>query len=220
MNQHGKVMFLIIIGAAAFVIGIAGFSVMLGVFSSAEPNTEQQAEADAAEGEATRSNEWAELEDLEKELLGVETAGKEIDFDDMMAQAEKDAKETIGDDSAAVAAWLDREKAKLVLERQDIDAKLKLLQDRKKELDTQEQRLKQIIAKVEQMESARVGSLAKLYDGMKPAQVAPLLVKLPDESTVQVLLKMKPANAARILGELSPSRAASISAQMLTLSEE
>ena len=213
-------MFLIIIGAAAFVIGIAGFSVMLGVFSSAEPNTEQQAEADAAEGEATRSNEWAELEDLEKELLGVETAGKEIDFDDMMAQAEKDAKETIGDDSAAVAAWLDREKAKLVLERQDIDAKLKLLQDRKKELDTQEQRLKQIIAKVEQMESARVGSLAKLYDGMKPAQVAPLLVKLPDESTVQVLLKMKPANAARILGELSPSRAASISAQMLTLSEE
>jgi len=220
VNQHGKVMFLIIIGAAAFVIGIAGFSVMLGVFSSAEPNTEQQAEADAAEGEATRSNEWAELEDLEKELLGVETAGKEIDFDDMMAQAEKDAKETIGDDSAAVAAWLDREKAKLVLERQDIDAKLKLLQDRKKELDTQEQRLKQIIAKVEQMESARVGSLAKLYDGMKPAQVAPLLVKLPDESTVQVLLKMKPANAARILGELSPSRAASISAQMLTLSEE
>ena len=220
MNQNGKVMFLIIIGAAAFVIGIAGFSIMLGVFSSAEPNTEQMAEADAAAEENAKSNEWAELVDLEKELLGIEPAGKEVDFDDMMAQAEKDAKETIGDDSAAVAAWLDREKAKLVLERQDIDAKLKLLQDRKKELDTQEQRLKQIIAKVEQVESARVGSLAKLYDGMKPAQVAPLLVKLPDESTVQVLLKMKPANAARILGELSPSRAASISAQMLTLSEE
>ena len=44
----------------------------------------------------------------------------------------------------------------------------------------------QLLGRVNQIESNRLNALAKLYDGMKPNQVAPLINKLTDEQAVQV----------------------------------
>lgn len=224
LSQRGSTMILIIIGVAVFVLAIAGFSLMLGVFSSSDQDS-QDAEAAGEVLPADSSghkgkDQFSEIDELEKQLMGMDGLSGARDLDDVAALAEKNALEISEEDSLAVVSWLDKEKARLSLERKEIESKLKLLEEKKKELDNQEYRMKQIVVKIEQVEAARVGALAKLYDDMKASQVAPLIMKLPEEKAVQVLLKMKPSNAAEILGAINPTRAASISARMITLTEE
>jgi flagellar motility protein MotE (MotC chaperone) len=218
-------LFLIIIGAVVFVAAIGIFSLTMGVLSS-PPTADEGSEAATKQQEAVKSetsnegqedDDLTEMEKLEKELFQAEDVSEADDLDDLMALVEEEEKsEKPGmseEDSIEAVKWLDEEKAKLAEERSELKAL-------KKDLDRQEYRLKQLIAKTSQVESARINSLAKLYDGMKAAQVAPLINKLTEEQAVQILLKMKPANAAKLLGSLSPDRAARISARMITLSEE
>jgi len=211
-------MLLIIIAAGVFVVGIGVFSVVMGVFSSL-PTAESVAPPDslsettAAAVADSAGKDLSELEKLEKEIFGDKPPIKADDLDDMMGQADTEESDTSTEDSLAALNWIETEKAKLAAERTDLNRM-------KKQIETREYQLKQVISQVNQLQSDRIGSLAKLYDGMKPAQVAPLINKLTDEQAVQVLLKMKPANAAKILGVLNPDRAATISANMITLNEE
>ncbi|MEZ5359891.1 MAG: hypothetical protein R3F48_13820 [Candidatus Zixiibacteriota bacterium] len=225
-------MMMIVISVVVFVVAIAGFSFMMGVFSSPEQTAEegtegeQTAEVSHDAGKEAKADEpsedeeyLAEIAKLEQELFGIDDVSQAEDMDDIMALAEEDGASQGGasgmteKDSIEASKWLESEKAKLAAQRKEIE-------DKMKELDKQEYRLKQLIAKKNQMQSARVASLAKLYDGMKPDQVAPLIVKLDEEQAVDVLLKMKPGNAAKILGSISPDRAARISSRMITLTEE
>jgi flagellar motility protein MotE (MotC chaperone) len=209
---------LIIIGVVVLVAGIGGFSMIMGVFST-PPEADEEKAAEKKTEKAAKSNAEKQQENLsdtellEKELFGVDDLEDAKDMDDLVKLIDDQKSGMSEEDSIEAVNWLDAEKAKLLTERVELD-KLK------KEMDAQEYQLKQLIAKRNQMESTRIGALAKLYDGMKASQVAPLLTKLTDEQAVQILLKMKPANAAKILGSLSPDRAARISAKMITLSEE
>lgn len=217
-------LFLIIIGVVVFVAAIGIFSLTMGVFSSpptadegSDAATEQQKAAKSKASDDDQDDDLTEMEKLEKELFQIEDVSEADDLDDLLAMVEEEEKsEKPGmskEDSIEAVKWLDEEKAKLADERSELEAL-------KKDMDRQEYRLKQLIAKTSQVESARINSLAKLYDGMKAAQVALLITKLTEEQAVQILLKMKPAKAAKLLGSLSPDRAARISARMITLSEE
>ena len=227
-GKSNGLMKMIIIGVIVFVVGIAAFSFMMGVFSApesadSEQSSEQASETkdshenadgkEASEADTAGDDYLSDIAKLENELFGIHEVGDAKDMDDIMTLVDDDERGMTVEDSAKAVKWLDKEKTKITKDRAELDA-------RKKELDTQEYRLKQIIANVNQMQSARMGSLAKLYDGMKPEQVAPLLVKLSEDQAVGILLKMKPGNAAKILGSISPDRAARISARMITLSEE
>ncbi len=213
---------MIIVSVAAFAICIGVFSFTMGLFSSAPADSQDESGDETAEvadstGHAKSSaskkdHELSDIEAMEAELFAREGLDNVEDMDDLMKMVE-DRDKISEKDSLKAQAWIDTEKAKLKVERKELDS-------RQKELDRQEYRLTQIMEKVNQMTAARVGSLAKLYDGMKAQQVAPLLNKLTDEQSVMVLLKMKPANAAKLLGALSPDRAARISAKMITLAEE
>lgn len=214
--------FIIIVAAVAFVIAIGVFSLILGVFSStptANENSKKSGQVTAKQADEGDSK-LTELEKLEKELDQVDGVADAEDMDDLMdlVEAEEEQEQLIAsgmskEDSVTAVEWLKGEKTKLAKERAD-------LEQLKSDLDKQEYQFKQLITQVNQIESARINALARLYDGMKADQVAPLLNKLTEEQAVQVLLKMKPANAAKILGSLSPDRAASISARMITLSGE
>ncbi len=208
----------IIIGAGLFVAAIVAFSVILVVFSSGPTVTEDPSSADATEQAAadtsvSEDNDSIDVEALEKQIFGAIQLDK-LDGGTDGAGIDGDLQASASDtDSIDDAAWLKAEKEKLDAERTELETL-------KRDMDAQENRIKKLLAQIEKMESSRVNALAKLYDGMEAARVAPLLNQLTDEQAVQILMRMKPANAAKILGVMSPNRAASISARMINLTEE
>jgi flagellar motility protein MotE (MotC chaperone) len=205
------------IGLAVFAVGIGAFSYMLGVFSS--PSAADPAASKATDSTAVASankpmvEDTSDIDALEQKIFGQEknplNAG---DMDDIVRMADTMPAVKASADSAAAVPAID-EKAQLDQQRADIE-------QQKKQLEQERVQVEQLIAKSSVMESSRITALARLYDGMKPAQVVPLIIKLTDDQAVLVLLKMKPANAARVLGELPPEAGGRLSARMITLTEE
>jgi flagellar motility protein MotE (MotC chaperone) len=219
-KKSGGMIKTILIAAGAFVIAIGGFSYMLGVFSSSPQEAETEvlsAEPDSLTHDVEQAqidsiNEEAEIAALENEIFGMDGAhGGSID-DYIGIMNEKESRLTVGD-SIATMDWITAEKKRLAAWDAELAAK-------KNKLDAQETRLEQIIAQVNQIESARIGALAKLYEGMKAEQVAPLLSQLTDNQAVHVLMRMKSTNAAKVLESLNPEFAARISSNMITLNKE
>ena len=207
---------MILIGVAAFVVAIGIFSFVMGVFSTS-PKAENDAPPPAAtDSVSTPMNDVTEdqalIENMEKEIFGGNdsSGGEKVTIADTQQAISPTPVTAI--DSVTPVEQINAEKAQLAQER----AELEVL---RRELDEKEQRLEKLLAQTDKVETSRVNALAKLYNGMKPAQVAPLLSKLTDEQAIQVLLQMKPASAAKILGAMNPERAASISASMITLTE-
>lgn len=117
------------------------------------------------------------------------------------------------EDSVDTLSWIQKEMARLAEEKM-------LLEKQRKELQAMEYKVDQSLVKIQQAESARIINLARLYDGMKPEQVAKLFGSLDDDVIIAILPRMKPANAAKILAVLPPKRAARISTQMITVLED
>ncbi|MFH1701061.1 MAG: hypothetical protein ABIE07_10785 [Candidatus Zixiibacteriota bacterium] len=210
---------LIIIGVVGFVICVGAFSFFMGVFSNTPVGS--GGKADGLTGKRLGENSKTESKNSEEEITAEIIARENELFgrQDMVAMensrkpSENAVRGMTKSDSIKAVNWLNLEKEKLASEKTKLDA-------RKIELDRSEAHLRTLLTKKDQLESERISSLAKLYDGMKAEQVAPLINKLTIKQAVDVLLKMKPANAARILGALKPDRAALISAEMITLSKE
>ena len=207
-------------GLAVFAVAVGAFSFMMGVFSSS-PQT-GDASTKAADSNAVALTHKPIVEDtsdidaLEQKIFGEEKSPLAAnDLDDIVRMADTmPAVPAAVDTSTATPATpaVDAE-TKLAQERADIEEK-------KKQLEQERIQVEQLMAKSSVMESSRITALARLYDGMKPAQVAPLITKLTDDQAVLVLLKMKPANAARVLGQLPAEAGARLSARMITLTEE
>jgi flagellar motility protein MotE (MotC chaperone) len=116
-------------------------------------------------------------------------------------------------DSVDTLNWIDREMQKIAVERDS-------LQRLKEDLQKLDKKVTQASNRLDQAEAARLTKLARLYDGMKPAEVASLFENLPDSVIVLILPKMKPAHASKILGLMKPKRAASISTKLITVTEQ
>jgi len=63
-----------------------------------------------------------------------------------------------------------------------------------------------------QEQEASADHLAKVYENMKPAQAAPIIVALDMETILDVMSRMRERQAARILASMPPATAAIISA--------
>jgi flagellar motility protein MotE (MotC chaperone) len=207
---------LIIIAAGAFFITIGVFSLFMGVFSPPPP-AEKEIQSDSLPEQASETTEagtddQSVIDSLEQLLFGQGEVDAG-DLDELLELAEEQESGMSQEDSLDAINWLEAEKAKLAAERKKLD-------DLNKKIDAREHQLKQLLSRVNELQSSRVSALAKLYDGMKASQVAPLIIKLTEEQAVHVLLNMKPNNAAKVLEVLDPNRAARISANMITLNEE
>jgi hypothetical protein len=141
--------------------------------------------------------------ELMKELgfLGYESWDKA----DSAAKAVQDSADTIN--------WLQAEMNRLAAEKAAIDSQ-------RRELDSVNMRVTQGLDKIERAEDARLAALAKLYDSMKPEEVAKLFENLDDTIIVQILPRLKPVNAAKVLALMPPKRAAYISTQLISIAEE
>ena len=114
-------------------------------------------------------------------------------------------------DTLTAEQWIEREKKTLAAE--------KVAQDRReRELNLRERDIDQKLTKLQQIKASKYNDLAKLYDGMKPEQVARLIIKLDNKTIVAILPRMKRANASKILGLMPPERGARISREMIAYS--
>lgn len=208
-----------VLGVAVFLLAVGVFSFTMGLFNSLKSPAQTPTSSDVP-GQVTEAKQDSlgrPLDSLSSDSARdssyINKLRKAENMDEIVALAQKADSTQAVRDSLSKPESIEEERAKLAKEKSDLET-------RKKELDEQEKRLQQLLAKVSEVEAGRISALVKLYDGMKSAQVAPLISQLTDEQAVRILMKMKPANAAKVMGELNPTLAARISAKMITLSEE
>ncbi len=147
--------------------------------------------------------------------LDIDTAAimKELAFLDFNPEKKSDSSQSAVRDSSDTLNSIQKEFAKLQEEKVTIENK-------KKELEALDAKVNQGLQKLQQVESARMVSLARLYDGMRPEEVAKLFENLDDSMVVAILPRMKAANAAKLLALLPPKRAALISTQLISVVEK
>jgi flagellar motility protein MotE (MotC chaperone) len=147
--------------------------------------------------------------------LDIDTAAimRELAFLDYNPEKKADSSPSAVRDSSDTLNWIQKEMAKLEEEKASVENK-------KKELQTLDARVNQGLEKLQQAESTRLVSLARLYDGMRPEEVAKLFENLDDSMVVAILPRMKAANAAKLLALLPPKRAALISTQLISVVEK
>lgn len=116
------------------------------------------------------------------------------------------------EDSLAAVNWLEKENKRLAEKEKELAA-------REKELNILDKKVTQKILKIEQAESARITSLAKLYDGMDARAVSSLMANLDDATVVSILPRMKQKNASAVLQLMPSQRAARLSKQMITIAD-
>jgi flagellar motility protein MotE (MotC chaperone) len=230
-KPKSDMMMYIIVGVGALVVTVG---VMLGLMSGEHPksaevedSSEESAEHSDAHGSEDAEQEtpdiFSELDDLSF-LADTQFAdpteeadnsdGHDSDVKKRSGSRRKSANSNVSvtaSDSVEAMTWIEAEKKK-------ITARNKALDEKAKRLEALERAVNQKLTKVDQAEAARLSGLAKLYNGMKPEQVARMLVKLNDKTIVAILPRMKSAQAAKILGLLPASRGARISQEMITLS--
>lgn len=114
------------------------------------------------------------------------------------------------EDSIKEMNWLDKEKHRL----KNWEDSLAIVE---KDLKKLNQSVSQKLIRIEQVESARTSTLAKLYNGMDSKAVARLMANLDDNTIVSILPRMKMSKASQVLSLFSPKRAANLSKKMITI---
>ncbi len=96
----------------------------------------------------------------------------------------------------------------------------KALEELQKSLEKREQEIARKMLVIDQAQSNRVATLAKLYDSMDPSQAAAVMQGIDDETIVMILPRMKTQNAAGVLSQLPPQRASLLSKKMISIADE
>jgi len=182
---------LIVVGLVTFVIFLGVFSYMMGVF---DPKPTATAEGP---GPAVPAADSAQP-DAQKFVS---------DFG--RAAAAVEASQTGGVDTIGALSELDRRHKEIAAEEADLLAQ-------RQELATLKSQVEQLLSQKKAIAGEKVLYLAKLLDGMKQEELAPLMAKLDDKTILAVLPSMKPQNASKVLALLPPERAAQLSTQLLT----
>lgn len=142
-----------------------------------------------------------------KEQLGF------LDFDPATGDMGDGFAQMSVEDSLEQVSWLVTEKKRLEELQAKLDKRAKTQQKLEKKLNKQ-------IVRIEQAESSRISTLARLYDGMEPRSVAKLVANLDDNTVVSIIPRMKQKNASLMLGMMPPKRAARLSKKLITISDE
>lgn len=88
------------------------------------------------------------------------------------------------------------------------------IEDKVKELEALREEIKGLIGQVDSQEQARLQSLVKIYQTMKPREAAAILEGLEMNVTLDVLEKMQETKSAPILASMNPQKASEITVEM------
>lgn len=211
----------IILGVGGVVLLGAGIFVALMFFGGEQAQQPEDTESEAtahveAEPETEADEDDPMFDDLfadeyDQDVLDQITENlAALDWEPDAGEMEDETISMSVEDSIEAVNWLEQEKTKLAQLQSDIDA------DRKG-LDRLDREVTAKILRIEQAESMRVNSLAKLYDGMDARAVTRLMANLDDATVVSLLPRMKSKNASAVLQLLPSKRAARLSKQMITI---
>jgi len=182
---------LIVVGLVTFVVFLAAFSYMMGVFNPKPP-----ARADAPGPAAPAAD-------------STQTQAQQFVSDFGRAAAAVEASQTSGVDTMAQLSELDQRHKEIAAE----EASLRV---ERQELTALKSQVEQLLSQKKAIAGEKVLYLAKLLDGMKQEELASLMAKLDDKTILVVLPSMKPQNASKVLALLPPERAAQLTTQLLT----
>ena len=190
----------IIIGAGAFVIFLAGFSFLMGVFSpSAEPVADQSAVvedsashgtgASAHKGDSATS-EWGE--GYEDPVI--------ITSDSIMSE----------EDSVAQVKWYQAQRQEIEEERTKLRVEAAQVKHLKMEYET-------LLNRVEGIEHENIANMAKLFETMKAEEVARIMENIPNSKVGMILQKMKKQSASDVMASMPAERAARITMELIDI---
>lgn len=240
-KKKGGLLKLILMGVGVLVL-IGGVSFTTLIFLSDDKvesadDTENvkshSDEADKSESDASKEKEGkssqsgihdedygelgdAELENMltEEEMSMIDKIQSTLDILDFEPEMSELGLEILStEDSIAEVNWIEQEKTKL-------SSREAILNKRQKKLETLDRNVSKKIIRLDQAESSRISTLAKLYDNMEARSVAQLMANLDDETVVSILPRMKIKNASAVLSLLPARRAANLSKQMITIAEK
>lgn len=219
--MEGAMVKYILFGVAGIVlvIGIA-FATLLFMGGTKSESVPEDARRETAEVDAFNAQdsphepESLALEELDQSVIDMIMENLAVlDYEPKPSDLEENEAGMSVEDSVEAVNWLQQEKTALSQKENELDT-------RQRELERLDKQVTQKILRIEQVESARVASLAKLYDGMDSRAVAKLMANLDDETVVSILPRMKIKNASAVLQLLPPRRAAKLSKRMITIAEK
>lgn len=110
----------------------------------------------------------------------------------------------------------DYENRKLTLDQKEMDMRKEqdVIDHQKDSLSVVKQQLDELMGQKEQVKLDRIKKLAKVYEGMRPEEAAPILSELDDLTIVSILLEMENRRVSKILGQMTPDRATEISQRL------
>lgn len=191
----------IIISLGVFVLSLAGFSWMEGLFGP-PPEAPRAEVIEAAMPEA--------LAQPAAEADRNSMARQEARPGSLLDDALNPGKDTT--DHSAEVVWIEQEKKNLKLERVALNKKLL-------EIQALEKDVRALLGQVEQKKTQRVIMMAKLYDSMDPEAVARQINNMGDKTVITLLPQMNTRTAAKVMALLDPKRAANITTKLLALEQ-
>ena len=84
----------------------------------------------------------------------------------------------------------------------------------KDSLKSVKQQLDMLIGQKEGIQNDRIKKLAKVYEGMRPEDAAPIISQLDDQTIVEIFLQMEDRRVARIIGLMPVDRATEITQRL------
>lgn len=84
----------------------------------------------------------------------------------------------------------------------------------KDSLSAVKQQLDMLIGQKQGIQSDRIKKLAKVYEGMRPEEAAPIISELDDQTIVEIFLQMEDRRVSRIIGLMPVDRATEITQRL------
>ena len=131
-------------------------------------------------------------------------------------KAEVDSSLIVGIPTPEQLRAQDYEKRKLALDEREIDINKdqQRINYQKDSLATVKQQLDILLGQKSAEKKDRIKKLAKVYEGMRPDEAAPILSELDDLTIVDILLEMEDRRVSKILGQMPVDRATEISQRL------
>jgi len=117
-------------------------------------------------------------------------------------------------DSTAIEGTKEKEEAG-ISQADSLERQMTIINAAKTELETLRAEVNALINAKSKQDEAKLISLAKIYDGMEPAQLTTIMAGLSDSMVVSIIPRMKSQKVSKILEAMPPERAAKISALLI-----
>mgnify|MGYP006287027099 CR=1 FL=1 len=193
----------IFIGAGAFAIFLVVFVLTMGMFSSesGEEEVEEELPEEIAEDYEYLSGDWhGEYSPLAKG-----------DSEDHPKKKEEKKDSTLSEeDSVEQVKWYKAQK-------EEIEREWLRVQAERAKLENLRAQTKALIEQRRNLEQTNIANLAKLFDTMKPEEVAAIMENISDAKVGLILQRMRKQNGAEVMAELPSERAAQITMFMIDL---